>query len=268
MWPDEAALTALARVFALHALPIFFAALGVVLVFAGLICRLARCYLTPPIPRPSSPLLRLFAIYLPIALAALTTFAYIAGEIGTGEALPRLDEVFSTEVGQTVSPRTRAVFAAITHLGDPLTLTLLGMIVAIALLLHRKHWLALGWVLVISGNAIINPMLKGMFERARPLHENGIILASGWSFPSGHSSGAVVVYGMLAYVGIRSLPRQWHLPVVLLASAMAFAVGCSRIFLQVHFASDVVAGFMTGIAWLALCIAGMEMIRHHLHGQH
>lgn len=209
----------------------------------------------------------LLAICLLIALAALSSFAYIAGEIGTGETLARLDQVFSTDIGQNVSLRTRAVFATITHLGDPLTLTLLGMVVAVTLIRLRKRWLALGWVLVISGNAVVNPLLKRIFERARPLHEYSTMLANGWSFPSGHTSGAVVVYGMLAFVGIRSLPRQWHLPVVLLASATAFSVGCSRIFLQVHFASDVVAGFASGIAWLALCVGVIELIRYRVEKQ-
>jgi undecaprenyl-diphosphatase len=67
---------------------------------------------------------------------------------------------------------------------------------------------------------------------------------------------------MLAYVVIRTLPAGWHLPAVLLASAMAFTIGCSRVFIQVHFASDVVAGFASGIAWLALCIGGIELIRY------
>jgi undecaprenyl-diphosphatase len=67
---------------------------------------------------------------------------------------------------------------------------------------------------------------------------------------------------MLAYVVIRILPMPWHLPGVLLASAMAFTIGCSRVFIQVHFASDVVAGFASGTAWLALCIGGIELIRY------
>jgi undecaprenyl-diphosphatase len=192
----------------------------------------------------------------------VTIFASIAGEIGPGEELVRLDQAFSDAIGQSISTGTRAVFAAVTHLGDPTTLTALGIAVAIALVVRGERWLALGWVIAIAGNAVLNPILKRAFERARPLHEHGPALADGWSFPSGHASGSVVVYGMLAYVAIRTLPTAWHLPAVLLASAMAFTIGCSRVFIQVHFASDVAAGFASGSAWLALCIGGIELIRY------
>ncbi|HYM47463.1 MAG TPA: phosphatase PAP2 family protein, partial [Burkholderiaceae bacterium] len=63
------------------------------------------------------------------------------------------------------------------------------------------------------------------------------------------------------YVLIRSTPVIWHLPIVLLATAIAFITGCSRIFLQVHYASDVLAGFASGVAWLAVCVIGAEISR-------
>jgi len=93
----------------------------------------------------------------------------------------------------------------------------------------------------------------------RPLHDDGIVLAHGFSFPSGHSSGAVVAYGMLAYVAMRFVPVRWHLALVLCAVALAFSIGASRVFLRVHFASDVIAGFASGSAWLAVCIGSIEL---------
>jgi len=265
MWPDEAGLTAAAQALASQALPAFFAALSLVLIFAACAWWMARRYAAPQGRSRASPQIRLaidLGICLVIVVAAMSMFASIAGEIGPGEELVRLDQAFSDAIGQTVSMRSRAVFAAVTHLGDPLTLIALGIAVAIALVVCGERWLALGWVVVIGVNAVVNPILKGVFERARPLHEHGPALADGWSFPSGHASGSVVVYGTLAYVVIRTLPTAWHLPAVLLAIAMAFTIGCSRVFIQVHFASDVVAGFASGTAWLALCIGGIELIRY------
>ena len=264
MWSDEADLTAVAQALATQALPAFFGALLLVLIFAASAWWIARRYAMPQGQSRSSlqvqPAIAL-GICLVIVIAAVTMFASIAGEIGPGEELSRLDLAFSDAIGQTASTRTQAVFAAVTHLGDRLTLTALGIAVAVALLLRGERSLALGWVVAIGGNAVVNPILKSMFERARPLHDHGPALAIGWSFPSGHASGSVIVYGMLAYVVIRTLPAAWHLPAVLLASAMAFTTGCSRVFIQVHFASDVVAGFASGTAWLALCIGGIELIR-------
>ena len=60
---------------------------------------------------------------------------------------------------------------------------------------------------------------------------------------------------------LRSLPARWQLPAVLLAAAAAFSIGCSRVFLRVHHASDVVAGFASGGAWLTVCIASVEATR-------
>ena len=113
------------------------------------------------------------------------------------------------------------------------------------------------------GHAALNLTLKEVFARVRPLHEHGLVFEPGFSFPSGHSSGSVVAYGMLAYLLVRALPPVWHLPVVLAATAAAFAIGCSRVFRQVHFASDVIAGVASGLAWLVVCITSVELTRHY-----
>ena len=121
--------------------------------------------------------------------------------------------------------------------------------------------LAFGWVAAVAGNALLNVTLKQVFARVRPVHDDGLVLAHGFSFPSGHTSGAVVAYGMLAYVAMRFVPPRSHLALMLAAVALAFAIGASRMFLRVHFASDVIAGFASGSAWLAVCIASIELTR-------
>ena len=118
-------------------------------------------------------------------------------------------------------------------------------------------------MLALAGNALLNPLLKRIFERLRPLHEPGAANELGWSFPSGHTSGATVAYGMLAYVVLRTLPPAWHLPGVLGATALVFTVGSSRVFLQLHFASDVLAGFASGTAWLVVCILSVTLSGHY-----
>ena len=94
----------------------------------------------------------------------------------------------------------------------------------------------------------------------RLLHSAEGASAYGFSFPNGHSSGTVVAFGMLAYLGLRLLPPRWHLPVLL-----AFSVGASRIILRVHYASDVAAGFASGTAWLAACATRSEFGRRLRH---
>jgi membrane-associated phospholipid phosphatase len=118
------------------------------------------------------------------------------------------------------------------------------IVVAIALWLVGRRALALGWTLSLAGNGLLNPALKQIFARARPVHEHGLAMETGFSFPSGHSSGSMVFYGMLLYLGIRLLPARWHPLLAAAATAVVVTVASSRIFLQVHFASDVAAGLL------------------------
>jgi membrane-associated phospholipid phosphatase len=71
----------------------------------------------------------------------------------------------------------------------------------------------------------------------------------------------VVAYGMLAYLAQRLAPPRWRRASLLAAAAVAFTTGSSRVFLQVHYASDVLAGFASGLAWLALCVLACEALR-------
>lgn len=211
---------------------------------------------------PAAFLLGYLALGFALIVGSSMLFAEIADALDDGEeTLGLLDERLTAAVRATVGTATLQAFALVTRLGDPEVLVGVAVVVAGLLLWRGRRWLTVAWLAALGGNALLNPTLKGVFERVRPLHEHGIATASGWSFPSGHSSGAVVTYGMLAYVALRVLPGRWHLPVLLGAAALAFAIGCSRIFLQVHYASDVLAGFASGTCWLAVCIASVEALR-------
>ncbi len=197
------------------------------------------------------------------SLAALgsATFVALAALLRDGPAISALDLSFTDALARAVPTGVVQAAALLTRLGDPSTLGVLGAAVGAALLLRRRVGLMLGWALAMAGNGVLNPALKQQFARMRPLHVADGISASGFSFPSGHSSGTVVAFGMLAYLGLRLLPPRWHLPVLLLAVLLAFSVGVSRIILRVHYASDVAAGFASGTAWLAVCVTGIEFGR-------
>lgn len=200
-----------------------------------------------------------------LIVGGAAVFAEIAEHLGDGRELGQLDTLFSDTLRSTVSIGTLQFFALLTHFGDPITLGLLAAVAAAVLLQRRQFWLCAAWLLALAGNATLGKLLKSIFERARPVHDHGLAVADGWSFPSGHSSGAVVAFGMLAYLIARFLPERlavWRLPVLMTAAALAFTVGCSRIFLQVHYASDVLAGFAVGAVWLAVCVSAVEVGRY------
>lgn len=196
-------------------------------------------------------------------LASAALFAEMMEALDAGEAMGAFDTRLAETLANGLPPLALRLFGLATHLGDPVTLTGLVVAVAVALLLRRRRWLALGWVAACAGNGLLNRQLKSVFERVRPVHEHGFAVADGFSFPSGHSSGSVVVYGMLAYLAVRLMPARWHLASVLLAAALAFSMGASRVLLQVHWASDVLAGFASGLAWLTVCVTSIELLRRY-----
>ena len=254
-----------------NALPVFLALLAILLmlVVAGVWALRAR--VRPAVQRrlrPAGAVLLYGAAGFALVVGAAMLFAEIAEHLRPDGAMARADAALAESIRVHVNPAVLRAFGIVTHFGDVLSMTLLGVVVAMLLWQRRQRALALGWVLAVGGNALLNPLLKRVFERVRPVHDHGLVGELGWSFPSGHTSSATVAYGMLAYIAIRTLPPRWHLPAVLTAAALAFSVGCSRIFLQVHFASDVAAGFASGIAWLTVCIASVELGRHYRQHRH
>ena len=247
-----------------HALAVFFGLLAVLLLLVAVGGWLLRSRVLPQARsrlRPLALVLLSAAIGFALVLGAAALFAEIAEHLGRGKTMSLADEALTAAIRSHVSATTLSVFGVLTHFGDGANLALLGAVVALLLWWRGRRALALSWVIALGGNALLNPLLKRVFERVRPVHDQGLINEIGWSFPSGHTSGATVAYGMLAYVAIRTLPVAWHGPAVLAATALAFTVGCSRVFLQVHFASDVLAGFASGAAWLTVCIVSVELAR-------
>lgn len=196
-----------------------------------------------------------------VVLVGLSVFFELADEIGIDEDLGRFDDALAVALRDTLQPQALQLFSWVTHLGDVWTLVGIAVAVTLVLLFMRRPWLALSWVVATGGNGLLNRALKAVYERTRPLHDHGYASAGGWSFPSGHASGSLVVYGMLAYVLLRCLPQARPLPLALSVIALALLIGYSRIVLQVHYFSDVLAGYASGGAWLAVCIAGAEIAR-------
>lgn len=201
------------------------------------------------------------AIGFALVLGAASLFAAIADRVGPGRTMGLADQVLADAIAQHTPAAALRALGLLTHFGDPLVLVFLGAMVASWLLHKRERLLALGWVVALSGNAVLNPLLKQVFERARPLHDAALAQATGFSFPSGHSSGAMVAYGMLLYVLLRVLPARWHPAAAMLAVALVVTTACSRVFLRVHFASDVAAGLLSGLSWLCVCVASLEFAR-------
>ena len=264
--PMEApALVLLARQVGEHALAWFVAVFALSVLGTGVVCgslqrRRARNAQAgePDEPRLAGALMVGFAGIL----AAASLVAYIASKLGDGRLLGMADQALADAIAAHVPWTALVAFSRLTHLGDFGFLAPVCVAVAWLLWRHAHRGLALGWVMALGGIVLLNPALKHIFERARPVHEHGLALETSYSFPSGHAAGAIVSYGMLMYLALRLLPPRWHVPAAMAAAAAIVTIASSRVFLQVHFASDVLAGLATGLAWLLVCVGSLEYARH------
>lgn len=195
-----------------------------------------------------------------VAAVATTAFVELGDEIGVGESLARFDSELASALNRHLSSTTLRVFSIITWLGDAVVLIPLAVGVALGLALSRWRAVMVAWVVATAGGGLLNLVLKQIFARARPPHDHGWVTETSYSFPSGHASGSVVVYGLLAYLIVRYTSARWRVPVTMGAVALILFVGSSRVLLQVHYFSDVLAGYASAAAWVALCIAGLEAV--------
>lgn len=190
-------------------------------------------------------------------------FASLAEEIGEKSSLLAFDTHLASALQNAWTARTVMVFGRLTVLGGGATLATIAIGVGVILLLRKERRLLIAWIAATLGAGVLTWGLKAIFQRVRPEYAH----ISGWSFPSGHSLGSFVTYGMLAYVLSRFLPR-W--PSRIIGAALLLLVlfiGFSRLYLGVHYFSDVLAGYSAAMIWLAVCISGSEIVRMREHAR-
>ncbi|HTE42010.1 MAG TPA: phosphatase PAP2 family protein, partial [Steroidobacteraceae bacterium] len=186
------------------------------------------------------------------AACATVAFFEIADEIGVSESLSAFDVALSESLRRWVSREVLELFALITRLGDVEVLFGISLVVLTVLILQRRWLLSAGWAIAAASGGLLNRLLKSIFERTRPVHDHGLIAETNWSFPSGHASGSLLIFGLLTYLLVRHVRRPLHLPISLLGMTIVVFVGSSRVVLNVHYFSDVLAGFVSAAAWVAI----------------
>jgi membrane-associated phospholipid phosphatase len=201
---------------------------------------------------------------LAASLAGLWTFSAITDDVIDHNTLTQFDVSLLTWLRAHATPTGYAVFNTISLLGSPETLGMLGVGVA-ALMVTQRRWIVLGaWAAAFVGGDILNLVLKLVIRRPRPPYAADFLSGTSWSFPSGHAMGSLIAYGMLAYivlVVVRVPGRAAQVAVLLSAVLLIVAVGLSRIYLGVHYFSDVLGGYAAGVLWLSACISGLEGLR-------
>ena len=208
--------------------------------------------------------LRLNEIGPLVALLCVSTLGYgffaLAQEVGEGstEALDRkilLGLRNPADLSDPIGPRwVEEMMRDITGLGSVFTIVFLTGAVAVYLMLSDKHRIGLFVIGAVGGGVIVSTVLKLFYQRPRPdLVPHGMETFTA-SFPSGHAMMSAIAYLTLASLLARIDKRRRVKALFLtLGVAMTLLVGMSRIYLGVHWPSDVVAGWCVGAAWAALC---------------
>ena len=190
-----------------------------------------------------------------LALAAACAWAFfgIADEFPEKGGLARFDLLATTWLQVHGTERGESIYVVVSYFGAQVLIALLA-IVAI-LLASRRDWRHLS-VLAITciGGALLNGMLKVIFRRTRPMYATEFN-ATSWSFPSGHAMDSLIVYGLFAYWVSRKYPSM-RVPLFVAAALLVALIGFSRIYLGVHYFSDVIAGYSAGLVWLTVCVTG------------
>ncbi len=214
--------------------------------------RLRRLWRWPPMD-----LTLLVSIF--VACAALLLFLLVADAVMEGETLP-LDEAILRALRQPgdlahpIGPAWLSLaMRDITSLGGMTVLTLITVSVLTYLLLTGNRRMALLIFLAIAGGALMSTGLKNLFGRPRPDLVAHLVDVETLSFPSGHATLSAITYLTLGAMLARTQSsRAVRLYFIALAATLTALIGFSRIYLGVHWPSDVVAGWAIGIAWALL----------------
>lgn len=165
------------------------------------------------------------------------------------------DAPLSTWLHAHASPCLTSAMRVATAFGSPLTVTSIAVALALYLLWRRQfYWLA-ALVLSVPGGAVLNVLLKYAVHRARPHFADPILTLTGYSFPSGHTMMAAVLYGVVAaYICAHTPDWRRRVLTVVAASVLIALVGVSRVYLGAHYLSDVLGAMAEGLAWLSFCL--------------
>ncbi len=194
-----------------------------------------------------------------VLVAAVSLFLFIAHEVADGDHLA-LDGAIMHSVQTALSTRPDGsiwlgeLARDVTALGSMIVLTTLTVLIAGFLALSRRSGAALFLIISAAGGQILNTALKLLYGRPRPESALRWLEIDSLSFPSGHSTLSAVVYLTLAVLLAR-MTESKRQKTYLISSALllSFLVGLSRVYLGVHYPTDVVAGWALGIAWAQLC---------------
>lgn len=213
----------------------------------------------------TSPRRLAFRPLRPVALGLLCLgvpgFVALAWLVSTQGHLNALDVQATEWARELRSPALTQALLVITHLHSVMAISVYTAGLSVWLIVKRqhRHWLLPLWLFVPAG-AVLNVLMKHSFERPRPTGDDALLALSTFSFPSGHASATTLLYGFFALVVLTHVPRSlWRGVLGAVALLIIAVVAWSRVYLGVHFFTDVLAGVLEALVWMALCVLGLSV---------
>ncbi|WP_198119237.1 phosphatase PAP2 family protein [Massilia rhizosphaerae] len=196
-----------------------------------------------------------------LILLAAWLFGAIAEDVVTGDTITLVDVRLAHWFHARATPGFTRAMLFVTHWNGIAGSSVMSALLALWFLRRRAHYWLIVCLTAVPGGMLLNVALKHVFRRARPSFDDPLMNLLTYSFPSGHTAAATVFYGLLACYLVRRV-RAWRarVTIVLGTVAMVMLVALSRMYLGVHYLSDVLAAAAEGAAWLAICITAVSTL--------
>jgi undecaprenyl-diphosphatase len=194
------------------------------------------------------------SIALIISLLSLLIFGFVAFMVSAKKIL-QFDNTVISIVQGFEDPALTSIMKLLSIIGDTPAVVVLCLVVLFLLYFvfqHRRELVL--FVAVIIGSVILNQILKYVFQRARPdIHR--LVEITGYSFPSGHAMNACTVYTIISFLLWHNIQnRTGRILLIIISAIMILSIGISRIYLGVHYPSDVIGGYLASGFWLTMAI--------------
>ncbi len=189
-----------------------------------------------------------------LLIANVMLLSEVAENIVNTEPMVRIDQWFTELLFKARTTQMSSFFYGVTWFGSRYATIGFAVLGSIVLGWNRKWRNVLVLWLLVGGVSLFVQVGKRTFDRARPA-QAAYYPETGYSFPSGHSASSMTLFGLLGYFFIRGQKRPRNkVWIGAVAVSLILAVGFSRIYLGVHFLSDVLGGYLLGICWLIMGI--------------
>ena len=191
----------------------------------------------------------------------LFTFGGITEDVMTSDPIVAIDARLAALLAAYREPGLTKVFLWLTLLGKGEVVVAVAATACALFLLWRRRYLLVPLLIVLAGTQATVQAVKHLILRARPAAELAYYVEKSSAFPSGHAATAAALYGFLVYALVRDATWRQRANIVFSGLAIVLAVGLSRMYLGVHFLSDVLGGYVVGLLWLVIGVSLAELLR-------